>query len=225
MGSDIIAALERKGADAARVGRKVIRSPDLVPRLLEALDDPRARVKYGAEKVLRAVSERRPDLLQPYYDRFVALLSAENSFIRWGAIRTFANVAAADEGDRFTRAFRTFFAPVTGPDMVSAAAVIGGGAVIARAKPGMADRIAREILRVETAEYTMHGEASPECRNVACGHAIDALDGLFEGISRKKAVVEFVRRQLGNRRPAVRRKAAAFLSRRSLPAGPRGSPR
>lgn len=225
MGTDIIAALDGKGADPARIARLVVASPDLVFRLLEALDDRRARVKYGAEKVLRAVSERRPDLLQPHFDRFVALLKAENSFIRWGAIRTFANLAAADKGDRFARTFRKFFALVTGPDMVTAATVIGGGAVIGRAKPALADRIAREILRVETAEYEMHGTSSPECRNVAYGHAIDALDELFEGIARKTPVLEFVRRQLGNTRPAVRRKAAAFLSKRSLLAGPRVSPR
>lgn len=224
MGTDIIAALDRKGADPASIARKVVCSPGLVPRLLEALDDPRARVKYGAEKTLRAVSERRPDLLQPHFDRFAALLNAQNSFIRWGAIRTFANLAAADNADRFARTFRKFFAPVTGPDMVAAATVIGGGVVIARAKHSMADRIAREILKVETAQYEMHGTSSPECRNVACGHAIDALDEMFKAITRKKPVIEFVRRQLGNRRPAVRRKAAAFLSKRSLLSGLRASP-
>lgn len=224
MGTDIIAALDRKGADTTRIARRVVGLPNLVPRLLETLDDRRARVKYGAEKVLRAVSERRPDLLLPHFDRFVALLDTDNSFIRWGAIRTFANLAAADETDRFARTFRKFFAPVTGPDMVTAATVIGGGAVIARAKPAMADRIVREILRVESAEYEMHGKASPECRNVACGHAIDALDELFEAITRKKPVIEFVRRQLGNTRPAVRKKAAAFLSERALLPGLRASP-
>jgi hypothetical protein len=215
MGVDIIAAIDRKGVDPARIADAVIDSPTLVPRLLEALGDRTARVKYGAEKVLRAVSERRPDLLQPHFREFVKLLDAENTFIRWGAIGTFANVAAAGTDDRVASIFRKYFAPLKGPDMVTAATTIGGAVVIARAKPAMADRIAREILRVETAEYEMHGEPSPECRAVACGHAIDALDELYDEITRKKAVVEFVRRQLGSTRPAVRKKAAAFLTKRS----------
>lgn len=210
---DIIAAIDRKGADTARIAGVVIRSPVHIPRLLEALGERTARVKYGAEKVLRAVGERRPDILQPYFREFIGLLDAENSFIRWGAIRTVANLAAAGTDDRAAGIFRKYFAPLKGPDMVTAVSVIGGATVIARAKPALADRIAREILKVETAAYRMHGAPSPECRNVACGQAIDALDALYGAIHRKKPVVEFVRRQLRCARPAVRKKAAAFLSR------------
>jgi hypothetical protein len=211
MSWDIIAALVRKDADASRIAGRVIGQPDLVPVLAAALEDRRARVKYGAEKVLRAVSERRPDLLEPYFDEFVRLLRADNCFIRWGAIRTTANLVAAGPDHRAQSVFRKFFAPITGPDMVTAATTIGAGATIARAKPAMADRVVKEILKVETAAYELHGEPSPECRNVACGHAIDALDALCGECAPARQVVEFVRRQLGSTRPAVRRKAAAFM--------------
>jgi hypothetical protein len=216
MGVDIIAAIDRKGADTARIAETVIGSPKLIPRLLEALEDRKARVKYGAEKVLRAVSERRPDLLYPSFADFVRLLDVENSFIKWGVIRTVANLSAADTDNRIASVFRKFFAPLTGPDMVTAVTIIGGGAIMARAKPAMTNRIVKEILKVETAAYELHGVPSPECRNVACGQAIDALDTLYEGIARKKPVIDFVRRQLRSTRPAVRRKAEAFLSKHSL---------
>lgn len=130
-------------------------------------------------------------------------------------IRTFANLSAADTDNHVVGVFRKFFAPLAGPDMVTAVTIIGGGAIMARAKPQMTNRIAKEILKVETAAYEMHGAPSPECRAVACGQAIDALDALYEGISRKKPVIEFVRRQLRSTRPAVRRKAEAFLSKHS----------
>jgi len=212
MSWDVIAALDRKGADASRIAARVIREPKLVPLLIGALEDRKARVKYGAEKVLRAVSERRPDLLDPHFDELVRLIRAQNSFIRWGSIRTMANVAAAGPDRRVESVFRRLFAPIRGPDMVTAATVIGAGATIAREKPAMADRIAKEILKVETAAYELHGKPSPECRNVACGHAVDALDVLCGDRPPAKQVVEFVRRQLRSTRPAVRRKAAAFLS-------------
>jgi hypothetical protein len=95
--------------------------------------------------------------------------------------------------------------------MVAAATTIGGAVRIARAKPSMTGRIVREILKVETAKYELHGNPSPECRNVACGHAIDAIDALYEGIERKQTVIRFVERQRRNSRPAIRRKAEAFL--------------
>jgi hypothetical protein len=211
MSVDIIAALARKGAEARRIAEQVVGEPTVVPALLEALEDRRARVKYGAEKVLRAVSERRPDLLAPWFDEFVKLLRAENSFIRWGAIRTTANLAAAGTDERAAGFLRKLRAPITGPDMITAAAIVGAMANVARAKPGLTDRCVREILKVETAAYELHGAPSPECRAIACGHAIDALDAVWEGTARRKPVIEFVGRQLRSTRPAVRKKAEAFL--------------
>jgi len=211
MGWDIVAALDRARADTSRIAGRVIRDPHLVPVLIGALDDTRARVKYGADKALRAVSERRPDLLDPHFDRFVRLLGASNSFIRWGAIRTTGNLIAAGPDRRAESVFKRFLAPITGRDMVAAATAISSAAAIARAKPTLTNRIVKRILKVETAAYEHCGKLSPECRNVACGHAIDALDAVYrEGVC-PAPVVEFARRQLRSTRPAVRRKAAAFL--------------
>ena len=92
--------------------------------------------------------------------------------------------------------------------MITAANVIGSAAKIALAKPELVDKIARQILKVEKAEYQ-----TAECRNVAIGHAIKSLDQFFDHVSQQQAVVKFVRRQLTNRRNAVRKKAAEFLKR------------
>jgi len=56
-----------------------------------------------------------------------------------------------------------------------------------------ADReaIAAEILKVERARYQMHGEPSPECGNVACGHAVDALVRIYNLVSAKEAYPGF----------------------------------
>jgi hypothetical protein len=90
--------------------------------------------------------------------------------------------------------------------MIGAAAAIRGAATIALAKPHLADRLARAILGVRRAVYERE-----ECHNVAIGHAIESLERFFEGIADKKAVVEFVRAQRENPRPATRRKALRFL--------------
>jgi len=91
--------------------------------------------------------------------------------------------------------------------MISAANVIGGAARIALARPGLADRVAAEVLKVERASY-----ATAECRNVAIGHAVSAFGEFFHVLRRQRApVLEFVRRQLTNSRPATRKKAERFL--------------
>jgi hypothetical protein len=67
---------------------------------------------------------------------------------------------------------------------------------IARARPHLG------ILQVTEGIY-----ATSECRDVAIGHAIEALDGMND----LDGVREFVTSQLRNRRPATRRKAERFV--------------
>ncbi len=90
--------------------------------------------------------------------------------------------------------------------MITAANTIEGAAKIALAKPALADAVVRAILKVQGAKYQ-----TDECRNIVAGHAIEALDGLFAGTTRRKEVLEFVRREADNPRNATRKKAAEFL--------------
>lgn len=64
------------------------------------------------------------------------------------------------------------------------------------------------LLGVEKGRYE-----TGECKNIALGQAITALDRLFAQVGRKRRVVNFVRRQLHNSRPAVRKRAEKFLRR------------
>jgi hypothetical protein len=101
-----------------------------------------------------------------------------------------------------------YLVPISGPNMIDAANVIRGAAAIALAKPYLADTIARRIFRVERAAYR-----TPECRNVAIGHAIRALEQFFAATDDKHSIQLFVSRQTGNPRPATRSKAERFLQR------------
>jgi hypothetical protein len=95
---------------------------------------------------------------------------------------------------------------IRGPVIITAANTIRSAAKIALAKPRLADQIAKGILRVEEARYQ-----TPECRNVALGHAITSLRQFFPQIQDRGPVLAMVRRQLGNARSATRWKAAVFL--------------
>lgn len=175
---------------------------------LRGLDSSEARVKYGSSKALRLASRQSPALLYPHFNRFAGLLAGGNTILRWNATRTLGYLAAVDRDGKLEKMFARFFAPLQGHEMIGAANTIAAGADIALAKPRLADRIARELLKVETATY-----ATPECRNVAAGHAIRAL-GRFYGLLRRRApVLAFVQRQLDNPRPATRRHAERFLRR------------
>lgn len=207
----ILEQLNEKGADVASVADQVIKKPREIAALVEALKVEKRAVKYGYEKVLRLVSERRPDLVYPYFDDFVILLDCDNNFLKWGAIMTVANLTAVDTEQKFEGIFRKYYAPVVGPTMVTAANIVGSSARIALAKPDLVEPIAREILKVEKAKYQNKGALSPECRNVAIGQAIDSFDEFFEMIENKAAVIRFVKRQLKNTREKVAKKAGKFI--------------
>ena len=170
------------------------------------LDAPAARVKFGCLKDLRRLSEEAPQLLYPDFDRFARLLDHPNSIYRWNAAHILANLARVDRSRKLAPLLDKFLRPIGGPQMIGAANVIQAAAVIAAAQPRLADALAAGILTVDRAKYE-----TEECRNVAIGHAIQSLDRFFESIPRQRAVLGFVRRQLGNPRPATRRKAERFL--------------
>ena len=178
----------------------------MIPDIMEGLTADKARIKYGCAKALRIISGLRPDLLYPQFDFFVRLLDHENKIFQWDAVFVLSHLARADGEDKFAAVFDKYFSPIPGPVMITAANVVQGGARIAQAKPHLADRIAAQMVKVGRARYR-----TPECRNVAIGHAIVALGKLLPLLRDPAEAVQFVRKQTRNRRPATRRKAEQFL--------------
>ncbi len=183
-------------------------NPPFLANLIGGLEAKEARFKYGCAKALRLLSEQRPELLYPHFDFFARLLAHQNKLLQWEAAFVLSQLARVDTGDKFAGVFTTYFSPISGPVMITAATVIQGGARIARAKPRLAERIAAEILKVARARYQ-----TPECRNIAIGHALLALGEFFDLLDDPRPVLRFVRKQLNNPRPATRKKAAQFLKR------------
>lgn len=191
---------------ALRAAEQVRRKPELLEAVIAGVGSVKAPVKFGAIKTLRILSEQAPELVYPRFDFFVSLLEHQNRILRWNAALALGNLAVVDQEAKLDPILDAYLAPITGPDMISAGNAIRGAAAIAVAKPYLADTIARRILRVERASYR-----TPECRNVAIGHAIRALEQFFAVIGDQRAVQMFVRRQMNDSRPATRREAERFL--------------
>jgi hypothetical protein len=209
--SEWLLQLSKQGADVADLAAKAAKQPGMLAEVFEGLRADRPRIKYGCAKVLRLISEESPAALYPHFDRMVALLESDNKILQWTAINVIGNLAAVDSEARIEKIAARYLKPIRGPVMITAANVMGGAAKIALAKPKLADKIAKEILKVEAARYQ-----TPECRNVALGHSINSLAQFFSHLSKRQAVVNMVRRQLRNPRNATRRKAERFLKRYGL---------
>jgi hypothetical protein len=189
--------------------------PELLDALLAAMSSDVARLKFPAAKALRNLSQHAPELIYPHFDFFASFLRHENTILRWNAILILGNLATVDGESRVDEIIDAYLSPISGPHLIDAGNTMRGAAAIGAAKPYLADGIARHILQVERATY-----ATPECRNVAIGHAIDALSRLFPMIAGKHAVQRFVTRQTDNTRAATRKRAERFL--RKWPLAPSG---
>jgi hypothetical protein len=204
-----LARIRQAALNPQKLAREAIRHPRWLSGIMEGLEGDKPRVKYGCAKALRLISEDRPDCLYPHFDFFVRLLDHENKILQWDGAFVLSHLAQVDTEDKFAAVFNKYFSPIPGPVMITAANVIQGAGRIAQAKPHLAERIANQVLKVAKARYQ-----TPECRNVAIGHAILALRDLLPLLRRPAPVVQFVGSQLGNPRPATRKKAEQFLKSR-----------
>jgi len=162
MAVSLLQQIARKDSGKERIADKVIGNPRLLTETLEGLSEDNARTKYGCAKVLRIISEKDPKLLYPRFDFFVDLLDSDNKIMKWEGIHVLANLTGVDSKGKFEKIFDKYFAPITGPVMVTAANVIKGAAKIALAKPKLTEKITRQLLKVEQAGYK-----TAECRTGA----------------------------------------------------------
>lgn len=186
----------------------VERNHELIAEVLTGVGAKRAAVRFGASKALRILSERVPELIYPHFDFFAALLSQDNHILQWNATLTLANLARVDREAKIEAILDRYLDLISGPNLISAANAMRGAAIIGVAQPRLVKRIVTRIMRVERTDYT-----TPECRNVAIGHALKALEELVDLLPDRRAVRLFAARQLGNRRPATSAKARKFLKR------------
>lgn len=203
----IVEALGGRAPDLPALAKQVEGDPELLLAVMDALGSAFPRIRFAASKLLRLVSEKSPEALYSHFDSFVRLLHDKNSILRWNAMLTLGHLAAADHQKKLDGILGEYLAPVSGKNLIDAANTIHGAAAIARAKPYLADEIAKAILAVEQARH-----ATRECRNVAIGHAINALEEFFPSLREQHNVLSFVRRQVKNSRRATSIKARKFLA-------------
>jgi hypothetical protein len=163
-----------------------------------------AAIELQASKQRRDLSQGAPEAVYPQFEELAAQLDNPNNVLKWNAILTLANLAPVDREGKLDGLLDRYLAPIAGPVMITAANTIKGAAIIAQSKPNLAQHIAAAIMCAEHGKY-----ATPECRNVAIGHALQALSAMK---ATGREVRSFAARHLDNPRPATAKKAARLLT-------------
>ena len=173
---------------------------------LKDLSSPVAGTKYAAAKQILAISTTNPESLYRHIDFFIELMATSNQILRWTAIQVLGRLAAFDTESKIERLLPSFFSALDGGSMITANNAIMALSDIATAKPDLEPQITDKLLQVERYTYD-----SVECSNIAIGKVVLGLGQYFPEAKHKDLVLDFVKRQIANTRPATRKKAEAFL--------------
>ncbi len=165
------------------------------------------KVKYACVKAVLATAAARPAELYPHLGSFIRMLENDNRIFRWTAIDVVGAMGRVDKIKAVDELIDHLVAMLDTGNMITANHAISALADIARARPEHRPQITAEILKVERCRYE-----TDECRNIAMGKAIVAIDSYFADLPDRQPTLDFVGRQVGNSRPATAKKAAQFLS-------------
>jgi hypothetical protein len=203
---DLFTRLIAKERNLQQMAKMAIKSPAIVKYLISGIKEENVHIKYGCNNTLLIISEKTPELVYPHFYIFKDYLSSENKFIKWTAILIIANLTRCDNKNKFDEIFNSYFSEITGPVMITAANIIKGAAVIAKAKPYLTEKIIDELFKIKDARYQ-----TTECLNIVIGHTISSFDKFFKQINNKREVLDFVKRYINNSRIPTKNKAEKFI--------------
>jgi hypothetical protein len=175
---------------------------------LDDLSSVNPRTKYSRAKKLVVLAKKNPRSLYPHLDFFVGLLKSPNNILKWIAIDIIGLLSTVDKRRQIDKQLRTLYGYLRDGKLITASHAIGALANVALAQRAHRNRITKELLKVEHHQYE-----TEECRNIALGKALQALESSCKNSSPNDRVLEFAKRQMGNARPATRRKAEKLLKR------------
>ncbi|SHJ64549.1 hypothetical protein [Parasporobacterium paucivorans] len=190
---------------------EILEDSGIIPKLIGIINTEKGSVKFYCEKVIRLVSEKEPELVYPYYDEIAAFLDSSNSFIKWGGIVILSNLATVDDADNFRAVSKKYFSMLHSDSMITANNVAGNAYKFVVKNPAYEKLITTEMFKIPGNTYLYKGEASPECRNIMLGSAIEYFDKVFEISENKEKMLAFAECQTDNTRKKVAKTAREFL--------------
>jgi len=180
---------------------------NVIGKYLSALSSEKPTVKYPAAKKLVEIAEKNPELLYPHLEFFVKLSKGENNILKWNAIEIIGRLSYVDKENRVDGLLKNFVYFLKGEKLITANHSISALSHVALAKPKYQKRITKELLKCEIYKYE-----TDECHNIVMGKVVQALGSYLKIPNIKAHVLEFVKRQVFNKRPATRKKAKRFLA-------------
>ena len=177
--------------------------------LLDGLVSKEDAYRYNCFEVLLQISEDRPRVLFPEWDRFIGLMRSGNAFFRSIALRLVADLTGADEEGRFEDLFDEYFGLLNDEKVMVARYLVQSASQVARQKPHLREKIAERLLDID---QTHHAEGR---KALIKADAVVFFETFFEELPDKEKVLAFVEAMLTCSSPKARKAAQTFLSKHS----------
>lgn len=178
---------------------------DDVDRLIEGISPERQSQEHREEcaRVLKRISDERPEALYGRWDELTAILSSDNAFSRVPAMYVIASLVAVDAGHKIDRAIDAYLNLLDDRSILVASRAAEGLGRIAKLRPDLEPRITAKLLEVE--------RSGCKQKELLKYHVIEAMGSYFSFIGDKKAVIDFVRGQAESPSGKTKKAAASFL--------------
>ncbi len=210
---EILQQLAEKQITKTELTAKIELDFSLIPAAIAGVSSPHASVRYGCASVLMDLSAKHPEKLYPHFEFFVSLLSNKRRILVWNGMAAIANLCRADADRKFDAIFEKYYGFIGDEYMVTVANVVGNSPRIVQAKPYLASRITKELLKVEKISTTPH--LTDECKRVIAEKTVEAFSSFFSllGGSDMIKVLAFVKAQADSPRASLRKTVECFLKR------------
>jgi len=194
--------LNKKSVDIESIAKKALEDEKTLSELLEGLLSKKDTIRYNSFKVLEHVSQIKPEVLYPYWDKFVEKLNSDNSFHKYHGVFIIANLTSVDKEKNVEKIFDKYCGLVEDKSFIVAVNVVGNLGKIARAKPHLQAKITSILLGV--------GKTSHKHKDLMKSGSIQSFAEYFDKTENKEKILEFVRKQLDCESPKTRKMAKKF---------------
>jgi hypothetical protein len=197
--------LNNKKLDIETAAKIAMKDEKLCSELLENLWSKNETLRYNSSKILFAVTEQKAELLYSKFDDLVKFLDSDNTYHKLSAVLLLGNLTKADKDNKFEKIFNKYFSLMDDKSFITAAYISQASGKIAIAKPKLQTKITNKLLKIDETHHEQ------ERKDLAKAYIIDAFSQYYTQAKNKKAIIDFVQRQLNCKSPKTRKKAKDFL--------------
>jgi hypothetical protein len=187
---------------------RILKDGRFLDSVFHLIAKSKSSARFRCSKALLLLSESNPDLLHPRIQDIVNLLESNNQILKWNAIAILGNMASEGCKSVIDGILPRMYAFLSCGELITANHAIAALGKIGRVFPENKKKIIAQLLKIEGYAFD-----TDECRNIAIGKAILALEELIDFSKANEKEAEFVRRHVDNRRQATAKKAKEFLRR------------